>query len=333
MAQSVTFPVGRMVGGSLYKMQTTDADGKPLVVKTGPNAGQPRETVYFAVAIPKAGETHWAQTQWGKVLRAEGAAAFPQACQSPAFAWKVTDGDDQIPNKKGKRPCDQEGYPGHWVIRFGGGFLPKIYRQEGSSFVQDARPDFVKPGYFVEVNASINGNGSSQQPGIYINPMMVCFRAYGPEIVIGPDVASAGFGLSALPPGASMTPPAGLPMPPAAPQVPAMPPQPPAAPQVPAMPPAAMLTAASVVPNPHFLTAAIPQPPAMPPAAMLTAASVVPNPHFLTAAIPQPPAAVPQVPVPPQRQMTDLARGASYDQLIAQGWTDALLVQHGLMIA
>ena len=34
-----TTPVGRLVMGSLYKPQTTDADGKPLVVKSGPNAG------------------------------------------------------------------------------------------------------------------------------------------------------------------------------------------------------------------------------------------------------------------------------------------------------
>jgi len=30
--------------------------------------------------------------------------------------------------------------------------------------------------------------------------------------------------------------------------------------------------------------------------------------------------------------MTSKARGASYESFISQGWTDDLLVQHGLMI-
>ena len=41
MAESVNFttPVGRLVQGSLYKGNDTDAEGRPLVVKTGANAG------------------------------------------------------------------------------------------------------------------------------------------------------------------------------------------------------------------------------------------------------------------------------------------------------
>ena len=53
-------PIGRLVDGSIYVPQTTDANGQPLVTKTGPNAGQPRQNVYFSVAIPKTpGVTHW----------------------------------------------------------------------------------------------------------------------------------------------------------------------------------------------------------------------------------------------------------------------------------
>jgi len=50
---NITSPVGRIVMGSLYDPSTTDAEGKPLVVKTGPNAGQPRVNYFFALAIPK----------------------------------------------------------------------------------------------------------------------------------------------------------------------------------------------------------------------------------------------------------------------------------------
>ena len=55
-----TTPVGRLVMGSLYKAQDKDADGKPLLIKSGPNAGQPKVQYFFALAVPKApDETHW----------------------------------------------------------------------------------------------------------------------------------------------------------------------------------------------------------------------------------------------------------------------------------
>jgi hypothetical protein len=108
MAQKVniTSPVGRIVMGSLYDPSTTDAEGKPLVVKTGPNAGQPRVNYFFALAIPKGAEPHWAHTPWGQQIWNVGNQAFPNAAQSPAFAWKIEDGDSQIPNKKGRKPVD-----------------------------------------------------------------------------------------------------------------------------------------------------------------------------------------------------------------------------------
>jgi hypothetical protein len=61
----------------------------------------------------------------------------------------------------------------------------------------------------------------------------------------------------------------------------------------------------------------------------LPAAPVVPNPAILVPPVPGVPA-VP--PAPPARVMTAAAQGASYADLIAKGWTDALLVQHGLML-
>ena len=96
-------PAARLVQGSLYKPNTTDAEGKPLVNKSGPNIGQPRVEFYFAVAIPKGGEQHWSQTAWGAVILGVGREAFPQAHQAPTFAWKVKDGDSTVPNRRGKR--------------------------------------------------------------------------------------------------------------------------------------------------------------------------------------------------------------------------------------
>ena len=326
MAQKVniTSPVGRIVMGSLYNPSTTDAEGKPLVVKTGPNAGQPRVNYFFALAIPKGPEPHWAHTPWGQQIWNVGNQAFPNAAQSPAFAWKIEDGDSQIPNKKGRKPCDNEGWRGHWILKFSGGFAPKVYQQEGAGYVQVMQKDFCKPGYFVEVAFSVDGNGSQSQPGVYINHSMVCFRAYGPEISFGPDVASAGFGQSALPAGASMTPPAGaIPMPQAPAAAPALPgapagyappPVPAGVPQIPGIAPAPLAPAGSV-PMP---SAPVPGAPAPIP--------VTPNPGFVQ--VPPPPA-----PVAPVRQMTAAANGVTYEAYIAAGWSDAQLVQNGLMLA
>lgn len=295
---NITSPVGRIVMGSLYDPSTTDAEGKPLVVKTGPNAGQARVNYFFALAIPKGAEPHWAHTPWGQQIWAIGNQAHPNAAQSPAFAWKIEDGDSQIPNKKGRKPCDNEGWRGHWILKFSGGFAPKVYQQEDAGYVQVMQKDFCKPGYFVEVAFSADGNGSTSQPGVYLNHSMVCFRAYGAEISFGPDVSSAGFGQSALPAGASMTPPAGaIPMPQA--QAPAAY-APPAVPGMPAPIP--------VTPNPAFVQVPPPAAPMAPP--------------------PAPPA-----PMAPVRQMTAAANGATYEAYVAAGWNDAQLVANGLLVA
>lgn len=309
---NITFPVGRIVMGSLYNPNTTDAEGKPLVTKHGPNAGQPRSNYFFALAIPKnAGETHWAQTPWGQQIWAIGHQAFPNVAQSPSFAWKIEDGDSQIPNKNGRKNSDTEGFAGCWVVKFSGGFAPKVYQQEGSGYVQVTQADFCKPGYYVEVAGSVDGNGSAQQPGIYINHSMVCFRAYGPEITFGPDVTSAGFGQAPLPAGASMTPPAGaIPMPSAAAPTAPAPAMPSGVPTVPG------------VPAPLAPAGSVPTPPAVAPTA------VVPNMQF--AQMPAAPAA-PAAPV--GRQMTAAANGIPYESYVQQGWTDAMLVQNGMMLA
>lgn len=252
---NITSPVGRIVMGSLYDPSTTDAEGKPLVIKTGPNAGQPRVNYFFALAIPKnPGETHWAQSAWGQQIWNAGNQAFPNIAQSPAFAWKIDDGDSAIPNKKGRKPCDNEGWKGHWILKLSGGFAPKVYQQEGAGYVQVTQKDFCKPGYYVEVAFSVEGNGSAQQPGVYLNHSMVAFRAYGPEITFGPDVASAGFGQTPLPEGASLTPaPSAIPMPQAT--------------QAPAAPLPTAVPVVPVIPNVQF--AQVPAAPAapLPPAA------------------------------------------------------------------
>lgn len=286
---SILSPVGRLVGGSLYEPRTTDSKGQPLIVKTGANAGQPRKEYSFGVAFPKTpGATHWAQEAWLQPVWALAHAAFPNGeAQRRDFSWKITDGDSQEPNKKMKKPCDQVGYPGHWVIWFSGGTAPKICNKDGSQYLTE--PNAIKPGYFVQVLGNVDDNKPSESPGLYWNHQIVSLQGFGEEITFGPDAASAGFGAAALPPGASATPPAGMPGVPGVPAVPGAAPNVPGAPSVPATP------SANVSPS-------------------------VPVPGVPTSAVSV-----------PARVMLPAANGATYEQLIANGWTDALLVQHGMM--
>jgi hypothetical protein len=75
--------------------------------------------------------------------------------------------------------------------------------------------------------------------------------------------------------------------------------------------------------------------PAQPPAAQPVAAqpAAVNNAPVVNAPPPTPPAPTPpaQITLPPVKQMTAKANGLPYDDFIKQGWTDALLLEHGYM--
>lgn len=299
---NITSPVGRVVSGNLYKGNSTDFDGNPLVVKTGPNVGQLRTQFFFAIAVPKAaGETHWSQTAWGAKIWALGHQAFPQGAQRPDFAWKIEDGDSTIPNKRNKLPRDNEGWPGNWIIKFSGGFAPKVYRWENGAAIQEQTSDYVKPGYFVEVNFNVAGNDNQNNPGVYLNHSMVMFRGYGAEISFGPNVEYAGFGQAPLPAGASVVPLASsqpLPVPAASVTVPTA--------------PVVQTTVTPVAPVSASPSSPIP---------------VLPNPGFLQ--MPPPPPTAPAAPVGPI--MTPAANGVTYQAYKTAGWSDDQLVTAGLM--
>ena len=281
--EEILTPVGRLVQGSLYDPQTTDAENKPLLYKTGAKAGEPRTQFYFALAIAKGAEKHWAETEWGAKIWAVGHAGFPGGqAQSPTFAWKIKDGDSTVPNKVGRKPCDIEGFPGHWVLSFSGGFAPSIHNEDGTR--QILEPNFVKAGDYIQVYGAVSDNSSTVQPGIYLNHQLVAFRAHGERIMVGADPKAVGFGKDPLPSGAKdVPPPSGF--------NPMTPP-----PIAPSQPP--------IIPHTQILN---PPPPIT---------STVPFAHPVT---------------PPARVMLPAAQGASYEQMLAAGWTDALLIQHGMM--
>ena len=282
--ESIKFPVGRIVQGSVYRLNPV-LDNKTGVQKTfqkGAKKGQPRFDCFFALAIPKnPGETHFAQTEWGKKLWQIGNTAHPKFAQGRDFSWKVTDGDSPEPDKKGNAPNTKEGFQGHWIVKFNNSSIPRVGKMVNGKFQDFIEPDFVKSGYFVEVVGEVEGNGAdNESPGIYINHQLVCFRFYGQEISYGPNPDDFDFGTGgAAPVGASETP---------------------------------------------LATPALPSAPAPAPAAAIPPLPSAPAPAAAISPLPSAPA--PKV-------LTAKAGGATYEAMVAQGWNDALLIEHGYMQA
>lgn len=252
MAEQLMTPVGRFISGNLYTPNDKDYQGNPLVIRSGPNQGQPRVEYTVGIAIEKKGEPHWAETDWGKIIWTVGHAAFPQGqAQRDDFSWKITDGDSTKMNKNNRRPCDQEAYPGHWILWFSGAFAPKAVNADGSQPLSEQNA--IRPGYYIQVFGNVNGNSNNNNPGVYLNHQIVALAGYGKEIISGPDASKVGFGQNVQAPvGMSTTPVGGMQMPAtgsaSAPAVPA-----PVAPPV-ATPP--------IQPDPAFMRA--PAPPSAP---------------------------------------------------------------------
>jgi hypothetical protein len=212
-ATPLLFPVGRLVEGDVHEGQTTDANGRPLTIKSGVNAGQPKTEYYFAVAIPKGNEQGWWETEWGQTIFQVASAGFPGGeVNRPDFAWKIVDGDSQAPNQAGTVPATKTGFAGHWVVRFTSGFAPGLHTMmngatEPQQLVGDQK---ILRGYYVQVYGSVAANGDRQKPGVYINHSMVCLLAYGEPISSGPSAGQVGFGGGQLPQGAMQQPPGGF---------------------------------------------------------------------------------------------------------------------------
>ena len=303
----ILFPVGRMIGGSVHKPQPKlDNNGDPQL----DHQGQPKVSFSFGVAFPKAGEAHWGHTEWGQKILQEAATAYPNMYRSPSFSWKIQDGDSTIPNRKGNAPVNQEGYPGNWVVWFNQSWAPKLCDAKG---FQLDNAEKISAGNYIQPYASVKGNGveskPAQTPGVYINPLAVAFIGFGEPIMsFDVDTTAVGFGQAPMPAGVSATP-IGM-----------------------SAPAAGMIPAASPSPfppqqAPMAQQASLPAPPPTNPAIL----GVPGVPGVPGAAVPLPPA--PPVPqAAPIHQMTAKAAGITHEQMIAQGWTDVLLVQHGYMI-
>lgn len=243
----ILYPVGRLVGGSVYRSNPVlENDNK--TPKIGAD-GLPRKLYSFGVAFAKTPGQNWSASEWGAKIWAEGHAGFPNGeCQARAFAWKVTDGDSTIPNKRGNKPAENEGYPGNWVVWFSGSYAPKLCDAKGSPESQVTYMDGqerIKPGHYVQVFGTCKDNKPSQSPGVYQNFVMVAHAGFGLEIAssVSVDASKVGFGATPLPVGASATPLGQM-------AAPAAPVTAPVAPPV-------TRPSAPIVPNPAFLQAPV----------------------------------------------------------------------------
>ncbi len=320
-------PVARIVQGELWKERVKKDDaGQPMFIEPG----RPRTQRYFAVAIPKQpGHTHWSQTDWGRQVWDEGVRAHQQFAQHPSFSWKIEDGDSQVPNKKMKKNCDREGHPGHWIIKFSTELSEPIptYNSTGSAPMPG---EAFKPGNYVEVFAMVKGNTGKTQ-GVYMNPLMVALAGYGEPIATEADPSEAGFGQSALPPGASAVPLASTSLTPPATALPGMQPMRPAAttfshPVTPGVP----LVPAAALPQSAVPLSQVAQQPAAfagstPTTSPSNLVAVQPNPAFLLGPL------APIAPAQPQLTPQALATGHTYEVLRSKGYTDDQLRAAGYL--
>lgn len=186
--------------------------------------------------------------------------------------------------------AQKAGFPGCWVIKFSTGFDFKKYDKGCRGFKTD-----IKRGDYITLLTQVKNNMSADTPGIILNILAVEFQAYGEEIV-GADYSQhfTAAPEQQLPVGASAVPVTSANTIPAQQAAPVLP-TPPVTPAIPAQ------QAAPVLPTPP----AIPAPPAPP---------VQPATDFLK---------------PPEYNMTALAGGYSYQQMIDSGWKHDQLVAGG----
>ncbi len=180
----LTTPVGRLVGGHPMIGHPVK-DDKTNLPKMQADGVTPQVSYYVGLAIQKGTETHWNQTEWGAKIWAEAVAAWAGGeYNHPSFSFKITDGDSQVPNKKMRKPCDREGYPGHWVINASNGFAIKSYHRgmyDPTQVIQ--QKEAIKTGDYCRLVISIKSNQSTQTAGMYINPSMLELYQAGIEIV------------------------------------------------------------------------------------------------------------------------------------------------------
>lgn len=314
-----TTGVGRIVKGDVFAGYDKDYDGIPYTDK---KTGEPVSRYSVGIAFLKTDPATDAMLAY---MRKCGDEDCGTLSGHPSFSWKHVDGDSDVPDLKGVKPCDKDGYAGHHVITFTQPTRPPRVVDENQVDI-GADSGKAARGSYVRVCFDVKGHTTNAKPGIYVTHKLVQHIGYGVPLAGGIDVGAAlAAPVGVAPAGMSSTPLAPAGAPPAA--------APPAAGA-----PAASPFGGAPAPTPHAAPQA-PAPVAGPPAAVAPApavpgAPVAPVPNF--GAAPPPPAAIATPPAalaaPAGFAMAPTA-AASHADYLAGGWTHDQLVAQGLVVA
>ena len=195
MAQKESFvtPVGRLVGGSFFDINTHDHENKPLAPE--------KHNWWVGLAFPKTAANWWEeQGELGAVFQAIMRAANSHYVngepQQPTFAWKIINGDDP-------KHASKTGYAGHWVIGFSRNVAIDACPVYNAAYQPVIDKNLAKKGYYYRISGSSVANGrTGNQAGVYINMEMAQLLYAGEEIISGPAPASVFGAAPAMPEGA-----------------------------------------------------------------------------------------------------------------------------------
>ena len=195
MLGSETAPARVVTGHPMRREFVRDDDNTIKLNESGEKVME----INFGVAVPKGSETDWKQTEWGSQMAAVASQAYPQHVGGSRFSWKVTDGDSTEPNSNGNVPCQQEGWPGHWIVfcktrmdvscHYQGKYAP-MERIQDENVIQCG--DYCR--VFVNVRANLVNGSPAKTPGIYVNPSLFELRLSGPNGQRGIKIIRAGSG-------------------------------------------------------------------------------------------------------------------------------------------
>ena len=205
MSDLIISPVGRFINGSMTDTVKTDYQNRPI----------PEEKQQYTVGVAFRKD----DPLTGPMLQQMATVAMTDFANAPhiqqligqynfapqsGFSWKVKDGDQ--PNSQGQL---NENAAGCYVIYFSSSFITKCADPANAEIPNTQ----IERGHYIRVAFNVSGNKNvDSTAGIYVNPQIYQFIAFGEPIRGGVDAATAFAGHAVptqLPAGASPTPLAG----------------------------------------------------------------------------------------------------------------------------
>ena len=292
-AMEFTTPVGRLVQGSMSLQNKTDMQTNQP--KVDPATGLPIKEIFFALAIAKNDP---ALPAFVATLSAAAHSEFPHLFDA---AGNMTNPqfswkiqDGDGVDNNGQSVATKPGFAGHMIFKFGTRFPVRCYHKGK----YDPMQQIQNPDEVIKRGYYIRVAGMVRGNGVAPSD-----RQKKPGIMLSPsmvELVAYGDEIQSGPDASAVF----------------------GAAPVNSLPPGATEAPAMGVPAPQV------------PAPQVPMATMTAPPMGIPAMPVPPPVAIPVTPpAGPAYVMTPAAQGATREQLIAQGWTDETLLQHGLMVA